>query len=88
MRKEPLWDRSGIHLKRVRTLTVIRQYRDSRLWALAKGHDAKVHHFYCVESDFLCIARIPNSNDNVLVGNSQLIYAVCLQSSKTTHCST
>ena len=83
MRKEPLWDRSGIHLKRVRALIVIRQYRDSRLWALAKGHDAKVQCFYCVKSDFLCIACIPNSNDNVLVVNSQLIYAVCLQSSET-----
>ena len=30
-----IWDRSGIHLKRVRTLTVIRRYRDSRLRALA-----------------------------------------------------
>ena len=30
-----IWDRSGIHLKRVRTLTVIRRYRDSRLRGLS-----------------------------------------------------
>ena len=30
-----IWDRSGIHLKRVQTLTVIRRYRDSLLRGLS-----------------------------------------------------
>ena len=28
--------------------------------------------FNCLKSKFSCIARIPTSNDNVLVGNSKL----------------
>ena len=33
--RSPIWDQSGIHLKRVWTLTVIQRYRDSRLRALS-----------------------------------------------------
>ena len=36
------------------------------------GHDAKVHRLNCLKSEFSCIARIPTSNDNIHVGNSQL----------------
>ena len=31
-----------------------------------------MHRFSCLKSEFSCIARITTSNDNILVGNSQL----------------
>ena len=31
-----------------------------------------MHRFSCLKSEFSCIGRIPTSNDNILVGNSQL----------------
>ena len=33
----------------------------------------KVHRYSCLKSKFSCIACIPTSNDNILVGNSQLL---------------
>ena len=35
-----------------------------------------MHRFSCLKSEFSCIARIPTSNDNIVVGNSQLRVAI------------